>query len=139
MAHMTQEHKKRIAAELKKFMPKSWKYSLRVVHHSSIEMTIRQAPVDLPKMVFEKRGSKVCNHQEPFYQDASNVYKNTSVNDHWIEEEVDAEYLTLFKKIIAALNLDNFNKSDIMTDYFHVGHYIGLEVGRWDKPFKVVA
>ncbi|WP_430813121.1 LPD29 domain-containing protein [Carboxylicivirga sp. RSCT41] len=31
-----------------------------------------------------------------------------------------------------------FDKSDIMTDYFHVKHYVFVRVGKWDKPFQVV-
>ncbi len=32
----------------------------------------------------------------------------------------------------------NFDKSDIMTDYFHVNFYGFVNIGKWNKPFKVV-
>jgi hypothetical protein len=34
------------------------------------------------------------------------------------------------------MNTGNWNRSDIMTDYFDVGHYIDLTFGTWDKPFQ---
>ncbi len=39
--------------------------------------------------------------------------------------EIDSEY--------------NWDKSDPMTDYFNVHHYLSLEIGRWDKPFKMIS
>jgi hypothetical protein len=36
---------------------------------------------------------------------------------------------------VRALNCDNYDNSDSMTDYFDVGHYVDLNIGKWDKPF----
>jgi hypothetical protein len=33
----------------------------------------------------------------------------------------------------------NHDKSDVMTDYFNVGWYIDINIGKWDKPYKVAA
>jgi hypothetical protein len=41
------------------------------------------------------------------------------------------------EKIAKALNTGNFNNSDSQSDYFHVGFYSSLHLGRWDKPFVV--
>ena len=30
-----------------------------------------------------------------------------------------------------------FDESDAMIDYFHTAYYFHIEVGKWDKPFKV--
>ena len=30
---------------------------------------------------------------------------------------------------------DWFDKSDAMTDYFHISHYCDINVGRWNKPY----
>lgn len=42
---------------------------------------------------------------------------------------------TIEKIIKHIINKDNFNHSDSMTDYFHVGHYANISVGKWDKPY----
>ena len=36
-------------------------------------------------------------------------------------------------------NMANWDESDPMVDYFHCNYYFSLAIGKWDKPFKVVA
>jgi hypothetical protein len=110
MAFMNQEKKAAIAAELKKVVPANWKYSLRVRHHSEIVMTISKAPVDL------------------------NAYNNDD-----LPEEQLAELDKIFDAIHAALNLNNHDNSDPMSDYFDVGHYWHVSIGTYEKPFHVLA
>ena len=132
MAYMSQEHKARIRQELKKVMPKSWKWTLRVRHHSTIVLTIRKAPVDLLQMVRERM---LANPESARF--AESVKEYHQVNEYFLEREFSGATLEVFKKAKAALNLDNFDKSDIMTDYFHVGHYTDINVGEFGKPFQV--
>jgi hypothetical protein len=127
MAYMNQEKKKKIAAELKKVVPADWKYSLRVQNHSTIIMTISAAPVDL---IAETNSMVEDGKREWMAKD------NFSVNNYHPQNYFN-ESLPIIEKIIDALNTDNFDNSDPMTDYFHVGHYVDLQVGRWDKPFIV--
>lgn len=35
------------------------------------------------------------------------------------------------------MNEENWDRSDLMTDYFDVNYYMMLSIGKWDKPFKV--
>lgn len=119
MAYMNQEKKKAIAAELKKVMPKDWKYSLSVSNHSAIKMKIRSAPVILPENQYNKG-----------YLDL-NVY-------HWENSkllELNPEIRPIIDAAIRALNHGNWDNSDVMTDYFDKGHYVNLTFGEWDKPF----
>jgi len=117
MAYMNQEKKAKIATELKKVVPKGWKYSLAVRDRRSIEMTISAAPIDLLEAVGQTRASSYC---------------------FAIKTKI-AEVTEAFEKIFNALNTDNYDRSDIMTDYFDVGHYVQLNIGKWDKPFKLAA
>lgn len=120
MAYMSQEHKAKIAKLLKEVIPKDWKYSLRVHNHSMLICTVWSAPVD----VLGKMGQR---EQDLRYYD---------VNPYWYKEHIKDEALRdQVGKIIEALNLDNYNNSDSMTDYFDVGHYIELKFGNWEKPF----
>jgi hypothetical protein len=121
MAYVSQEKKAKIAAALKPVVPAGWKYSLAVDNHSTIVMTIASAPVDLPKILYgESKGHVGINHYH--------------FERHF---EGNPKMVEIFKKIVAALNLDNHDRSDIMTDYFDVGHYVTLQLGRWNKPFVV--
>lgn len=123
MAWMNQEKKSKIAAELKKVMPKDWKYSLSVHNHSTIVLTIIAAPVDLVA---------ACKYQN---KDNGHV----GINNYYLQDAFDGELLEIFSKAKDALNIDNFDNSDIATDYFHVGHYVDMKIGKWNKPFQVIA
>lgn len=136
MAYVDQTKKAKIAATLKTIMPKGWKYSLAVENHSTIRLTIAQAPVNLLAEMARVHNTKhhlVAQHCEAKQTDHSGV------NHYYLDDAFDGDLLVLFKKIVAALNTDNFDKSDIMTDYFHVGHYVDIQIGRWNKPFVVAA
>lgn len=41
----------------------------------------------------------------------------------------------VFGKINQIVNKGNFNNSDSMTDYFHVGFYTEISIGRWDYSY----
>ena len=125
MAYMSQEKKSLIAAELKKVIPPTWKWSLSVVHHSTIRLTISAAPVDL-----------IREHLPSEYIKPTDTY--LQLNEYHLEYAYRGELLQTFEKIKEALNLGNWDKSDVMTDYFDVGHYVNLHIGRWDKPFQAL-
>jgi hypothetical protein len=132
MAFMNQVKKAKIAAELKKVMPKNWKYSLSVHNHSTIILTIRQAPVDLLAEINRVTSGFCIRHGHEFVERV----ESTVVNEFCLDRQFDV-HLELMQKIKDALNLDNHNRSDTMTDYFDVGHYIDIKIGKWDTPFVV--
>jgi|SRR5437660_2545464 len=123
MAYMSQEKKAKIAAELKKVMPKDWKYSLAVQHHSSITLTIMAAPVDL-----------IAAHKQ--HEQWTNGY--IQLNEYYLQNQYDEPLLSVFLAIRKALNTDNYDRSDVQTDYFNVGFYAYMHIGRWNKPFQVI-
>lgn len=125
MAYMNQEKKAKIDAALKAVMPKGWKYTLAVRSHSTIVCTIKSAPKDLVALAGDEHDIK------------AGCYK---VNHYWYASHIkNAELVAEISPIIAALNTDNHDNSDVQTDYFDVGHYICLQFGTYDKPFEVKA
>ena len=50
------------------------------------------------------------------------------------------EIADFYEELIAAMNgagsaFANYDNSDIQTDYFDIGWYVDINVGKWDKPF----
>jgi len=126
MAYVDQAKKAKIAAALKPVVPQGWKYSLKVRHHSTIVMTVYEAPFDLI------RAHKASDYFNP------ETTNELSVNPYHYRSHLEDEAVAdVFEQIFDALNTDNHDRSDIQTDYFDVGHYVELRVGRWDKPFRV--
>ena len=46
--------------------------------------------------------------------------------------------LAFLNHFLDALNLGNYTNIVIQTDYFDVGWYVDVNIGRWDKPFVVL-
>ena len=122
MAYVDKAKKAKIATALKRAIPSGWKYSLAVANHSTIALTLRSAPMEL-RDVFSLRTD----------------YVSTEVNPYQWEEDLRATgnacLIPIFAGIFDALNTDNHDRSDIMTDYFDVGHYVRVSIGKWNKPF----
>lgn len=130
MAYMNQEKKAKIAANLKKVVPKEWKYSLSVRNHSTIVFTLRQAPMDLLGNIREAVVSN-CG----YLNDPPQVKTYWSVNSYHVESQFTGAAKEVMVKIRDALNDGNHDRSDIQSDYFDVGWYVDINIGTWDNPF----
>jgi len=134
VAYMDQEKKSKIAAALKLAIPKTWKYSLGVRHHSTIVLTIASAPVDLiAEWNKNAKAQAEWKNEARLFSPADGYVQ---VNHFYLERAFD-KHLSIFEAIRNALNLDNHDRSDITTDYHDVGHYLSINLGKWDKPFLV--
>ena len=60
---------------------------------------------------------------------------NLQVNEYWYHEHFDGKAKSFLKEVISAMNDGNHDNSDIQTDYFDVGWYTHINVGRWNKPY----
>jgi len=107
MAYITTEAVKEIRNELKKEFP-NIKFSVVRENYSAIQVAIMESDLE-----FEKE-----------YMQLNHYHLHTYPN---------AEIL---KKICEISNRNNFDNSEPMTDYFHVGYYFSLSVGKWDRPYK---
>lgn len=116
MAYMNQERKAKIAAALKPVLAKyGMKGTLRVNNYTSITLTLTQGPIDF--------GSD-----------------QVQVNQYWIANNYHGVAREFLEEAYAAMKAAEwFNESDAMVDYFHVAYYIYINVGRWDKPYKLAA
>ena len=125
MAFMNQERKVELAVEIAKVMPTNWKYTLRVHHHSTLVLTIRQAPVDLLGENLVIQG-----------QSYDTTYRN--LNEYHLQGEYKDKLLKIFDNIKDAMMVGNHDRSDIQSDYFDVGWYIDINIGEHDSPFRYV-
>lgn len=116
MAYMNQEKKAVIKAAMDKVLkPRGFKYSLRVNHHSSITCTIQSGPMD-------------------FGTDYEQV------NLYWIDDHYSGPVAAILKECAQALQAAGYyDHSDAMTDYFNTAYYMHLNIGAWDKPYKIIA
>lgn len=127
MAWMSQKHKKELAPGIKEVLKKyGVKATLSVHHHSTLQINMKSGMID-----FENSRIDVPNA----IGYSSEWKGHEQVNTYHIRkffEGVAADFLVELKE---AANVGNHNNSDPMTDYFDIGWYVDLNVGKWNKPY----
>lgn len=117
MAYMSQQKKAELVAFAKPILDK---YGLRgtfsVRHHMVIVCHITRGPID-----FASQRNDWTGHE------SINVYH---ISSQWTDDARDA-----LVELHAALNTGNHDNSDPMTDYFDVGWYVDINIGRWNRPY----
>ena len=124
MAWMNQEKKAKIAANLKSILKDTnIKYSLIVLHHSKILLTIREGDVDwFADLTSENTFDR----------------KYIQVNNYWIDKNFKGKSKDLLLQIEKAMrSADYYDRSDAMTDYFDTAYYYSINIGEWNKPYKL--
>jgi len=131
MAYVSQDLKAKIAPKIKAICKKyGVKASLAVRHHSTLVLNIKSGKVDFITDYNE------CNHNSPRFEPAKD---SIQVNPYWYKEHFDGESYHFLKEVIPAMNDGNWDKSDIQSDYFNVGWYIDVNIGKWNKPYTLEA
>lgn len=115
MAYMNQEKKAKLAPAIKAICKKHGiKASLAVNNYSTLVLNVKSGKIDFG-------GTR------------------QQVNPYWYHEHFDGAALAFLSEVIPAMNQGNHDRSDIQTDYFDVGWYIDVNIGRWDRPYVVEA
>jgi len=111
MAYMNQEKKKNLAPKIKEVLKKhNMNGSLSVDNYSSLRLTLQSGSID---------------------------FGTDSINEYWYKDHFadNPEALAFLSEVIPAMNNGNHDNSDIMTDYFDVGWYINVNLGKYGKPY----
>ena len=121
MAFISTEKTKLIRQKLKEEYP-MWKFSLKKYNHSSLNLDILRAPIQFIENEDDERNN--INHYYP------QNYKHSEELENIISI-LNGEFLSTKER--------NFDESDSQTDYFHVGWYIHISQGSYDKPFELIS
>lgn len=146
MAYMSQENKKALSPAIKAVLKKyKMKGTIAVSNYSTLVVNIKSGELDLIRVENKQRKYLADRDLREFYP-CKDHYIN--VNTHWADKQArdvgEETVANFYEELFAAMNgydgktagVENFDKSDIMTDYFHVGWYIDVNVGKWDKPYE---
>lgn len=113
MAYFNQEMKKVMAPKIKEVLKKyNMKGSLSVRNHSTILLTLKSGKINFPE-------------------------DHIRVNNYYIDRNFDGVKKDFLNECYNILTEGNHNNSDYMTDYFDIGWYVDINIGRWDKPYVV--
>ena len=118
MAYVSQDDKAAVSPAIKAVLKKHGvKGSIGVRHHSTLFVNLSSGVIDF--------GSDYIQ-----------------VNEYCIEESesYSREAKAFLVELVAAMKSNGwFDKSDTMTDYFHVAYYISINVGKYNKPYVCTA
>lgn len=134
MAYMSQERKAQIAPSVKAICKKyGVKATLSVRTHSTLALTVTQGDID-----FIKNFNDVCGKNDTYKvrQPVTNNY--LSVNPYHYRNHFTDRALKFLTEVHTAMMQGNHDRSDIQSDYFDVGWYVDINIGRWNRPYALV-
>lgn len=127
MAYVSQELKAKLAPAIKAICKKyGVKASLAVRNHSTLVLNVKSGKIDFI--------SDFGNTPEA-RADAEKF--GIQVNPYHYKSHFNGEAYHFLSEVIPAMNAGNWDKSDIQTDYFNVGWYISVNIGKWNKPYAL--
>ena len=116
MAYFNQEMKKAKAPAIKAICKKyGIKATMGVEHHSTFIVNIKSGIID-----FDDDNSR------------------HSVNPYSYDRDFTGIALEFLTELIDAMMDGNHNNNNAMIDYFDVGFYITVNIGKWDTPYKLI-
>lgn len=127
MAYVSQELKARLAPRIRAICKRHGiKASLAVRNHSSLVLTVRQGGIDF--VADYGISPQDRTHAKQF---------GIQVNPYHYKSHFNGRALKFLSEVIPAMNDGNHDRSDIQTDYFDVGWYIDVNIGRWNRPYAL--
>jgi hypothetical protein len=128
MAYVSQDLKAKLAPTIKAICKKHGvKGSIAVRNHMTLVLNVKSGKID-----FIGNTNRVCGDRR--HTPAKGCI---DVNTYWYKEHFDGDALAFLQEVIPAMNNGNHDRSDIQSDYFDVGWYIDVNVGKWNKPYIV--
>ena len=136
MAYVSQEMKAKLTPAIKTICKHyGVKASIAVRNHSTLVLNIKQGGVDFIGNYNRTGSAKSRPEHSPFRPAVGNI----DVNTYWYHEHFSGVAKTFLTEMIAAMKgPEFFDHSDIQSDYFHLSHYIDINIGQWNKPYALV-
>lgn len=136
MAYVSKALKKELAPGIRRVLKKyRMKGTISVnMSHTQLRVTLWEGPL-FADMWRERRN----NSQEQWLYWSYSVPSGAAENDFWQAQLRKAGLVgddyTFICELGAAMDAGNHNSSDIMSDYFDVGWYSEIAVGRYERNY----
>jgi len=134
MAYVSQQMKEEKAPAIKAICKKyGVRATIAVKHHSTMVLNIWEGNIDF--LTHYNKMVDKSNRQHGFYDAPPANDKHVNVNIYHIDSWFDGQAKKFLNQVVCEMNKGNHDNSDIMTDYFDVGFYIDVNIGKYDKPY----
>jgi hypothetical protein len=132
MAYMNQERKAEIAAKVKPILKRYGVKATLSTDRSAISLNIKSASIDF---IANYNGTVAA--QPGGFRNGSPAEKSIQVNTYWFQEHFSGKAKKFLTEVLKEMNRGNHDRSDSQSDYFDVGWYVYVNIGKWNKPFVV--
>ena len=118
MAYVSQNDKKELSVGIKKVLKKyGMKGNIGVKNHMSLYVDVMEGTINLD-----------FSHGEGYSQ----------VNTYWIDDHYKGIAKQFLNELLAEMKGKNYyNNDNAMIDYFDRSHYTDINIGKWNKPYKL--
>ena len=118
MAYISQKDKKELAVGIKKVLKKyGCKGNIGVKDNMSLYVDVMEGPIDFKH-----------THGDGY----------TQVNTYWIDDHWSGVAKDFLNELLTEMKGKKyFNNDDIQTDYFCRSHYTDINIGKYNKPYKL--
>ena len=131
MAYMNQERKAKLAPAVKAILKRYGVKGTLSTDSATISLNIKSGTLD-----FIGDYNKTVGDRPGGFRLGSPAQDYLQVNPYWYDEHFSNKVIKKFmNEVMRALNTGNHDNSDIQTDYFDVGWYVRVNVGKWNKPY----
>ena len=119
MAYVSQEMKKELAVGIKAVLKKyGCKGNIGVRNHMSLYVDVMEGPID--------------------FEDYTHGDKYIQVNTYWIDDHYKGIAKQFLNELLAEMKGKNYyNNDNAQFDYFDRSHYTDINIGKWNKPYKL--
>jgi len=137
MAYMSQENKKQLAPGIKAVLKKyGMKGTIRVEHHSVLHVNIKSGELD----VVGNYRNTLANRGHSWDRDTwwiRDQSKYMQISHHHLSNSFSGKVLAFLQELFTEMMKGNHDNSDAMTDYFDVGWYAYVNLGKWSQPYEL--
>lgn len=105
---------------------------------SALYLTIAEGKIDFLNNYCETVKANRIQHDTQQVIDWVKREEHVSVNQYYLDSSFSGIALEYLEKAKAIMYADHWDKSDIQSDYFNCAYYVNMNIGRWNKPYKLV-
>lgn len=143
MAYVSKDLKAKLSVHVKEICKKyGVNATLAVRNHSTLVLNVKSSKIDFLKNYSECVKKQAALRPGKYHESfISHVHKEEyiQVNEYHIESTFSGVAKNFLNEVKSALNAGNHDNSDMQTDYFDVGWYTEINIGKWDKPYELKA
>jgi len=104
----------------------------------TLKLTIQSGKIDFIKNYCNCIKNSIADPNQSVIKDVMNE-KNIQVNHYYMQRHFDGVALNYLQEVYELMQEGHYDYSDIMADYFDCSWYISIEIGRWNKPYELIA